>query len=291
MIWDLLMLQAMNGLVWGLIIALIALGLSIIFGLLDIVNVAHGELFMLGAVLGWTSITVFGWVYGIFWFSLLIVPFILFVFGMGIERWVLRKIENNASLSIVATFGLSLIFQEAVRATFGAAPKRVLPPIETTVRVFGFDYSTYRFVAAAIAAVAIAGLFLYLHKTQFGTWMRAVRQDREMATAMGIPTDKIFMVTFGLGAGLAALGGVAATPITTVEFTIGTQMLPTTFIAVIIGGLGNLLGTVAAAILVSEMVGIASVFMTPTAATVLSLVFMAVVLQVRPEGLFTRRRR
>jgi branched-chain amino acid transport system permease protein len=169
MIWDLLMLQAMNGLVWGLIIALIALGLSIIFGLLDIVNVAHGELFMLGAVLAWTSVTVFGWVPGIFWFSLLIVPFILFVFGMGIERWVLRKIEDNASLSIVATFGLSLIFQEAVRATFGAAPKRVLPPVEATVSLFGFNYAAYRFLAAGIAVVAIAGLFLYLHKTQFGT--------------------------------------------------------------------------------------------------------------------------
>ena len=288
MIWDLLMLQAMNGLVWGLIIALIALGLSIIFGLLDIVNIAHGELFMLGAVLAWTSVNVFEWVSGIFWITLLIVPLILFVFGMGIERWVLRKIENNASLSIVATFGLALIFQELVRATFGAAPKRMLPPIESTVHLFGFDYSTYRFVAAGIAAMAIAGLFLYLHKTQIGTWMRAVRQDREMATAMGIPTDKIFMITFGLGAGLAALGGVVATPITTVEFTIGHQILPSTFIAVIIGGLGNLMGTVAAAILVAELVGIASVFTTPTAATIISLVFMAVVLQVRPEGIFTR---
>ncbi len=290
MIWDLLLLQAMNGLVWGLIIALIALGLSIIFGLLDIVNIAHGELFMIGAVLAWTSIAIFGWVPGIFWFALLIVPLIVFIFGMGVERLILRKIENNAPLCIVGTYGLSLILQESVRATFGAAPKRVLPPIVATVNLFGFDYSVYRFIAAGFAILAITGLFLYLHKTQFGTWMRAVRQDREMATAMGIPTDKIFMVTFGLGAGLAALGGVVATPITTVEFTIGTQMLPSTFIAVIIGGLGNLLGTVAAAILVAELVGIASVFMTPTAATVLSLVVMAIVLQVRPEGLFTRRR-
>ena len=290
MILEHLLLQAMNGLVWGLIIALIALGLSIIFGLLDIINVAHGEFFMLGAFLAWTCITLFGWIPGIFWLSFLIVPFVLFIFGMGIERWVLRTIEDNASLSMVLTFGLSLIFKEGARATFGAVPRRILPPIAATVRLFGFDYPTYRFLAAGIAVVAIVGLFVYLHKTQFGTWMRAARQDREMATAMGIPTDKIFMVTFGLGAGFAALGGVVATPITTVEFTIGTQILPMAFIAVIIGGLGNLLGTLVAAILVCELVGIASVFMTPTAATILSLVFMAVVLQVRPEGLFMKRR-
>lgn len=290
MFWNILLLQAMNGLVWGLIIALIALGLSIIFGLLDIINIAHGDLFMVGAVFAWTFISLFGWLPGGFWFGLVIVPIILFILGMGIERGVLRRIEDNASLSIVATFGLSLILQESVRATFGATPQRILPPISATVPILGFSYSAYRFVAATIALAAIVGLFLYLHRTKFGTWMRAVRQDREMATAMGIPTRKVFMVTFGLGAGLAALGGVAAAPITTVEFTIGLDILPITFIAVIIGGLGNLIGTVVAAVLVGELVGVASVFMTPTAAMVLMLVFMSVVLLMRPQGLFTRRR-
>lgn len=270
---------------WGLITALIALGLSIIFGLLDIINVAHGELFMLGAVLAWYVMR-----YGVsFWLALIAVPIAVALLGAVIERVVLRTVEEHAVRSIVATFGLGLILQESVRATFGATPQRILPPIDTTISVFGFQYSVYRLFAAGVALAAILGLFLYLQRTKFGTWMRAVRQDREMAIAMGIPAHLVFMAAFALGAGLAALGGVVATPITTVEFRIGLAVLPTAFIAVVIGGLGNLAGTAVAAVLLGEVEGIASVFVTPTTARVFSLLVMSAVLLVRPEGLFTRR--
>ncbi len=281
------MLHALNGLVWGLITALIALGLSIIFGLLDIINVAHGELFMLGAVLAWYFLRYTD----NFWLALVVVPVALALLGVIIERVVLRTIEEHAVRSIVATFGLGLILQESVRATFGATPQRIMPPIERTVTIFGFHYSVYRLFAAGVALAAILALFLYLHRTKFGTWMRAVRQDREMAVAMGIPAHLVFMATFGLGAGLAALGGVVATPITTVEFRIGLAVLPTTFIAVVIGGLGNLPGTAVAAVLLGEVEGIASAFVTPTTARVFSLLFMSAVLLIRPEGLFSRRAR
>jgi branched-chain amino acid transport system permease protein len=271
--------------VWGLITALIALGLSIIFGLLDIINVAHGELFMLGAVLAWYCLRYTN----SFWLALVAVPIALAVLGVLIERVVLRTVEEHAVRSIVATFGLGLILQESVRASFGATPQRILPPIESTMNVFGFQYSVYRLFAAAVALAAILGLFLYLHRTKFGTWTRAVRQDREMAIAMGIPAHLVFMATFAVGAGLAGLGGVVATPITTVEFRIGLAVLPTTFIAVVIGGLGNLPGTAVAAVLLGEVEGIASAFVTPTTARVFSLLVMSAVLLVRPEGLFTRR--
>lgn len=280
---DVVLVSALNGLVWGLVTALIALGLSIIFGLLDIVNVAHGDLFMLGAVLAWYLLKLTG----NFWIALIIAPVVVAGLGMVIERVVLRSIDVTGSL--VATFGLSLIFQESVRSTFGPTPQRILPPFQHTISVFGFDYSLYRLFAAGIAVAAILGLFAYLHRTKFGTWMRAVRQNREMATAMGIPTHLVFMVTFGLGAGLAALGGVVATPITTVEFRIGLLVLPAAFIAVVIGGLGNLPGTAVAAVLLGEVEGIASAFLSPTTARILSLIFMSVVLLLRPEGLFTRR--
>jgi branched-chain amino acid transport system permease protein len=282
---EVLLLLALNGLVWGLITALIALGLSIIFGLLDIVNVAHGELFMLGAVLAWYVLRTTG----NFWLALIVVPLMVAVVGMLIERLVLRSIDGARSM--VATFGLSLILQESVRATFGSTPQRILPPFEQTIHIFGLNYSVYRLVAAGMALTAIVGLFLYLHRTKFGTWMRAVRQDRDMSTAMGIPTQRVFMITFALGAGLAALGGVVAAPITTVEFRIGLSVLPAAFIAVVIGGLGNLPGTAVAAVLLGEVESIATLVLAPTTARIFSLVFMSAVLLLRPDGLFTRTSR
>ncbi len=282
---ELLPVLVLNGLVWGLIVALIALGLSIIFGLLDFVNVAHGDFFMVGAVLAWVLIDRTG----NFWIAFAIVPVIGLIAGGLIERGVLKPIENDASLSIVASFGLSLILQEGVRATYGATPKRILDPIGgITIPVFGFDYEVYRLLAAGISLIAITAFFLFLHQTKFGTWMRAVRQDRETAIAMGVPSDRIFMVTFGLGTALAMLGGVVAAPLTSVEFRLGLDVLPLCFIAVIIGGLGNLPGTAAAAILLSVLEGMITSVVEPTTARIISLVLMSVVLLVRPQGIFSR---
>jgi len=281
---ELLPVLVLNGLVWGLIVALIALGLSIIFGLLDFVNVAHGDFFMVGAVLAWVLIAGTG----NFWIAFAIVPVIGLILGSLIERGVLKPVENDASLSIVASFGLSLILQEGVRATYGATPKRILDPLGVTVPVFGFEYEVYRLFAAGVSVIAIAGFFLFLQRTKFGTWMRAVRQDREMAIAMGVPSDRIFMVTFGLGTAMAMLGGVVAAPLTSVEFRLGLDVLPLCFIAVIIGGLGNLPGTAAAAVLLSVLEGFITSIAEPTTARIISLVIMSVVLLVRPQGIFTR---
>ncbi len=281
---DIIFILAMNGLVWGLIIALIALGLSIIFGLLDIINVAHGDFFMVGTVFAWTVILLTG----NFWLAFLIVPLIGMLLGSFVERVVIRPVENSAALSIVATFGLSLILQEGVRATFGATPKRILDPIGMTVPVMGFDYQVYRLFAAAISIAAIIAFFLFLHRTKFGTWMRAVRQDRDTAIAMGVPANRIFVVTFGLGTALAMFGGVVAAPITSVEFRLGLDVLPLCFMAVIIGGLGNLPGTVAAAVLLAFVEGILTSFTEPTTARIISLLFMSGVLLLRPQGIFAR---
>jgi len=284
---DLVIILAMNGLVWGLIIALIALGLSIIFGLLDIINVAHGDFFMVGTVFAWTVILLTG----NFWLAFLIVPLIGMLLGSLVERTVIRPVENSAALSIVATFGLSLILQEAVRATFGATPKRILDPIGITLPILGLDYQVYRLFAAAVAIAAIVAFFLFLHRTKFGTWMRATRQDRDTAIAMGVPSNRIFVVTFGLGTAMAMLGGVVAAPITTVEFRLGLDVLPLCFMAVIIGGLGNLPGTAAAAVLLAFVEGLITSVTEPTTARICSLIFMSAVLLLRPQGIFARSTR
>ena len=273
---------SINGLVWGLIIALIALGLSVIFGLLDIINLAHGDFFMIGTVVAWTVLTSTG----SFWPAFLLAPIVGFVLGAVIQRIVLAPIHNAAALSIVATFGLSMILQEGVRMTFGPTPRRILAPIRGTINMFGLEYEIYRLFAAGVSLVALAAFFLFLHRTKLGTWMRAVRHDRETATAMGIPAQRVYMLTFGLGFALAALGGVVASPITTVDFRAGVDILPFCFMAVIIGGLGNLPGTAAAAVMLALLEGIISSFASPTIARITSLVLMSAVLLLRPQGLF-----
>jgi branched-chain amino acid transport system permease protein len=279
---EILLLLAMNGLIWGLIIALIALGLSVIFGLLDIINIAHGDFFMVGTMIAWATVQQTG----SFWLAFFLAPLLGFALGALIQRIVIQPIRNAAALSIVATFGLSMIMQESARLTFGAIPKRLLPPIQQTVTVFGLEYEVYRLFAAGLALAALGGFFLYLHRTKMGTWMRAVRHDRDTAIAMGIPANKVYVLTFAIGFALAAFGGVVAAPITTVDFRGGVDILPVCFMAVIIGGLGNLPGTAAAAVLLAFMEGVIQSFADPTVARIASLVLMSGVLLLRPQGLF-----
>lgn len=279
---NLVIALAINGIVWGLIIALIAVGLSIIFGLLDIINLAHGDFFMVGTVFAWGILELTG----NFWLALLVVPLLGLLFGIAVHLLVIKPIGQQAALTIVATFGLSIILQEGTRATFGATPRRLLPPIEGTIPLLGIEYDIYRLVAALISIAAISGFFLFLHKTKFGTWMRAVRQNREAAITMGIPAGRIFTATFALGTALATLGGAVAAPITTVDFRAGVDILPFCFMAVIIGGLGNLQGTVAAAVLLSFMEGVITSVADPTVARISSLCLMCGVLLLRPQGLF-----
>src|SRR5467141_2528199 len=148
-----LLLLAMNGLIWGLIIALIALGLAVIFGLLDIINLAHGDFFMIGTVLAWATLQSTG----SFWLAFLVAPLVGFILGALIQRIIIEPIRNAAALSIVATFGLSLILQESVRITFGPTPRRILSPIQATIPLFGIEYEVYRIFAAIVALAALLG--------------------------------------------------------------------------------------------------------------------------------------
>lgn len=284
---EIVLALAINGLVWGLIIALIALGLSIIFGLLDVINVAHGDFFMLGTVGGlvltlWT---------GSFWLALALVPLLGLALGLVIEKLVIRPTIRQASLTIVTTFGLSMMIQESVRAIYGPQPRRMQAPIEGTVPLFGIDYDIYRIFAAVFAAICLLGFFVFLKHTKLGTWIRAVRHDPETATALGVPVICVCAITFGLGTAMAFLGGAIAAPITTVEFRTGVDILPFCFMAVIIGGLGNLEGTVAAAVMLAVLEGVVTSVTDPTIARIVSLAFMSAVLLLRPHGLFAGAKR
>ena len=280
-------MNMMNGLVWGLIIALIALGLVLIFGLIKILNISHGELYMLGAIFGWYLIQYTQ----NFWLALILSPFLVSAIGLFIERGILRPTEDKPIKTLIVTLGISLILQYTVYWFYGGSPQRIVEPFQYYLTFFGSGYSGYRIFVALLSMVVIALLGLFLQKTRIGLWIRAVKQDQEMAVAVGIPTKKVIMITFGLGSFLAALGGILAAPILSVDFLMGLEILPTAFMVVIIGGPGNLIGALGASILIAELEGVSSVFVSPTISRVLSLILMSIVLLKRPEGIFSRARK
>ncbi len=272
----------MNGLIWGLIIALIALGLSLIFGVMGIVNMAHGDLYMIGAVLAFYLSPLLG----NFWLTLLVVPLIIAVIAAPIERFVLRPYEGHHAVTMIATVGISFIFQQAVLASYGGIPKKIPDPWEVTFNLFGVDYPGYRFLIAGISIAILVAIWLFLYKTSYGILIRASIQDQDMAAAMGIDVNKVLVGTFVLGSVLAAIGGVLAAPITQVFYLMGNDVALLAFIVVIIGGLGSLGGTLVAALALCSLEGVLSAVLNPTQSKAAIFVIMIIILMVRPRGLF-----
>ena len=280
---DTLLLLAMNGLIWGLIIALIALGLSIIFGLLDIINIAHGDFFMVGTVIAWFTLEATG----NFWLGFIVAPLIGFILGALIQRVVIqpdprrcRTVDRRNVRPVADPAGKRSHHFRADAAPHSAADhRRPCRCSASNTMCTGSLRPPYRLRRSS-------AFFLFLQHTKLGTWMRAVRHDRDTAIAMGIPAQRIYILTFGIGFALAAFGGAVAAPITTVDFRGGVDILPFCFMAVIIGGLGNLPGTAAAAVLLAFFEGIIQSVADPTVARIASLVLMSAVLLLRPQGLF-----
>ena len=273
----------MNGLIWGLIIALIALGLSLIFGVMGIVNMAHGDIYMAGAVLSFYV----GGMLGNFWLSLILVPAIIILISAPVERFVLRPYEGHHSSTMIATVGLSFIIQQIALGTYGGIPKKITNPWPVSFNFFGVDYPGYRFLVACISILILAGLWLFLYKTSYGILVRASMQDREMASAMGIDVNKVLITTFAIGSVLAAVGGVLAAPINQVFYLMGNDVILLSFIVVIIGGLGSLKGTLIAALSLCSLEGILASVLSPTQAKAAIFVIMIIILIRRPRGLFT----
>ncbi len=271
-----------NGVVWALITALVALGLSFIFGLMGIVNVAHGELYTLGAVLTWYSLTRLG----SFWLGIALAPLAVGALGSVLERFAIRPVEGRPAYTVIVTVGIAFVIQQAVLATFGGWPQVMPDPMPIVVHFAGVRYPAYRIFVAAVSVLALMGLWSFLHKTSLGLSIRAAMQDRDMASAMGIPVSSIYVITFSLGAALAALGGALAAPIVQLHYLMGLDILCLAFIVVIIGGLGSLKGTFVTSLIICPLENVLSLFITPTEARVVSFVVMATVLLLRPRGLF-----
>lgn len=271
-----------NGLIWGLIIALIALGLSLIFGVMGIVNMAHGDIYMVGAVLSYYVASKLG----NFWWSLILVPIIVILFSAPIERYVLRPYEGYHSTTMIATVGISFIIEQIALGTYGGIPKKISNPWPVSFNLLGVDYPGYRILVACISILILIGLWLFLYKTSYGILVRASMQDREMASAMGIDVNKVLITTFVIGSVLAAIGGVLAAPINQVFYLMGNDVILLSFIVVIIGGLGSLKGTFIAALSICALEGVMASIMTPTQARAAIFIVMVMILIRRPQGLF-----
>lgn len=282
-----LLLASMEGAVQAAVLALTAVGLSLVFGVMRVVNIAHGEFFMLGAVLAWwiTSSIAGDPVIG-FVAALIFAPLIAGAIAVAVDLTILKRLNYDPENTIVATIGILYIIQQLVLMTYGADARPVVAPFNHRFFTPWFGYSSYKLFVVGAAIVILLGVWAVMAKTRIGLVLRATQLDREMAQAFGIPVNKVYALVFGLGAALAALAAVLIVPIQQAHYLMGTDPLLLSFIVVIIGGLGSLRGTVVAALLIGMSDGIISVFFTPTLAKILATMLVALVLVFRPNGLF-----
>ncbi|MEM7545092.1 MAG: branched-chain amino acid ABC transporter permease [Pseudomonadota bacterium] len=300
-----LVFAGIEGAVTAAVLALTAVGLSLVFGVMRVVNVAHGEFFMIGAVLTW-------WVTNLiaghpalgFVAALIVAPLLAAVIAMIADWLILKRVNYDPEATIVATIGMLYIIQQVALMTYGPDARPIEAPFNDRIALpwigsgengwevyypWGFQTTSYKLFVIGAAATLLFVLWMVISRSKIGLIMRATQLDRDMATAFGIPVERVYLLVFGLGAGLAALAAVLITPIQQAHYLMGGDPLLLSFIVVIIGGLGSLGGTVVAALLIGLSDGIISVFFSPTLAKIIATVAVALVLVFRPQGLFGKR--
>ncbi|PZP42287.1 MAG: branched-chain amino acid ABC transporter permease [Azospirillum brasilense] len=278
--------QVLNGLLIGAYYLLIALGLSLIFSLGGIVNLAHGAFYAIGAYLAVALTPTIG-----FGGALVASPVAVALLGLLVERFMLRRFyRGDPILSLLLTFGLAMVAEQALRMIFGAAPLPFSIPLWLRGQVFigDFIYSKYRLIILCVAVLCVAGLWLLLTRTPFGRVVRAGVQNPDMVAALGISLKPYMTAVVMIAVGLAALAGTMMAPVTGVTPTMGAEILTFAFVVVVIGGLGSFWGVVVAALIVGVVRGLAAYYFPPaTEASVYLL--MVLVLLLRPRGLLGER--
>src|SRR6267378_1506346 len=279
--------QVIDGLIIGVALALVALGLTMIFGLLDVINLAHGELYMLG---GYAAFTLLGWGAG-YWSALVLVPVLVGIVGWGLEELGIRPLlprADRAVVTLLLTFGVSLILRDLAQVVWGTETRAVAAPLSGIVSVAGVFVPSYRLFVFAFGLVAILATWWLVYRTQIGAVLRATAVDPGMVASFGIPIRLVYGLTFMYGCALAGLASVLLSPIYAVFPTMGHDFLVLAFAVVIVGGMGSILGAVVAALLLAQVHAIASLWIPPVWAETLVYGVMLLVLVVRPAGLFRR---
>jgi branched-chain amino acid transport system permease protein len=283
---DLIGLQLFTGLALGAVYVLLAIGLSLIFGMLTVVNFAHGAFYMLGAYLGLYLLSIGA----NFWLALLLVPLLVGLIGLGVERTLIRPLYGRGiDYPLLLTFGLSYVIVELVRIAFGKSGYPVDTPelLQGAVDIGVGYFPLYRLFVIGATAVILFGLWLFLERTSFGLIIRAGARDPEIIRVLGVDVSRVWLIVFGIGTGIAGLAGLLAAPLQGVIPEMGGPILAEAFVVTVVGGMGSLLGAVLAGLLVGVVVSITSLF-APEMAKVSIFALMAIVLLIRPQGFFGR---
>lgn len=277
--------QIIHGLVWGIVIALIALGLTIVFGVMDVVNFAHGEFYMLGAFFGYSLL----FIIHNFWLAIIMAGIAIGLMGFLIEMAMFRPLYGrNPIFHLLLTFGLGMILRETARLIWGGETRRVEVPVMGAIDFLGITYPLYRLMILGIGILILVGIWYIFTKTEAGATLRASSQDRQMSWALGINVARVYTLTFVTGVSLAAVAGVLMSPIYFVYPTMGIDAILRAFIVVIVGGMGSLAGAVVASLLIGQVESLASLWISPTWAETLVFVVLIVTMVVKPTGLFGR---
>jgi branched-chain amino acid transport system permease protein len=281
--WANFVSQLFNGLALGALLALIASGLTIIYGTLGVLNLAHGAMFMLGGYAGWVTYSYTG----SFIAAVLGGSIFVMIVGVLVERLIIRHFYGRPHEDqLLVTFGLGIVFVEAVRFFFGSLSKTVPPPAPLVgITPLGFMYyPTYRLALLGIVAVALLALYLVLYRTRIGMIVRAGIEDSVMVDSLGIDVYKVFMLVFGIGAMAAGFAGIVNAPVVSIAPDVGEAILVQTFVVVVIGGVGSFPGAILGGLIAGEIISITSMF-NPGYSYVMLFVAMTLVLVLRPYGL------
>ncbi|MDA1155032.1 MAG: branched-chain amino acid ABC transporter permease [Proteobacteria bacterium] len=282
-----LFLALLEGTVMAAVLALTAVGLSLVFGVMRVVNVAHGEFFMLGAVAAWFVTYYLPFPPAVTWtIALLIAPLFVGAIAATADVLVLKRLKYDPEATIVATIGLLYILQQAALTFYGPDARPVEPPFHLRLQFPWFGYSGYKLFVVLAAGLILLAVWAFMTRTKAGLVMRATQVDMETARAFGINVDRVYAGTFALGAALAAAAAVLIVPIQQAHYLMGHDPLLLSFIVVIIGGLGSLRGTLVAALIIGLSDGVISMFFSPTLAKIIATLLVALVLVFRPQGLF-----
>jgi branched-chain amino acid transport system permease protein len=280
-----LAVQLFNGLVNGSFYALLSLGLAVIFGMMRIVNFAHGAFYMLGAFIAYVLLQQAG--IG-FWPSLVLAPLLIALAGMLLERVFLRRLAGLDPLyGFLFTFGLTLLIQDAMRLRFGLQGQPYATPVELsgTVALGPVTYPAYRLFVVAFCLVASIAVWFVIERTRLGMVVRAATERADLTRALGVNVDRWITPMFGFGLGLAALAGVLAAPMRNVSPLMGSELIILTFAVVVIGGMGSIAGAIVGGFLVGVLSSVGAIF-DPAVEGIVAFALMAVLLLVRPSGLF-----
>jgi len=280
--------QIVTGLSIGSILLLVALGLSIIYGSMGIINLAHGEFVMLGAYSAWMFQQELG--LGLL-ASLVPIFFVVAIFGWFIERFILSHLNNRPLDTILATWGVGIMLQQAVRLMVGGELRYVkLPEVfSNSTEILGVQISTYRIFLFFVSLLLFALTWILMNRTTVGMKLRAIMQDRSIASSFGVNARQVYALTFAFGAGLAGLAGALVSPLKSVSPEMGTGYVVDAFMVVVLGGVQSLAGTVASAFALGELSGAIAFLQNDTVAKALVLLAIVVLIRFRPQGLFVTR--